>query len=132
MENEVEELVELEEGVPYFINEKELGKLYVVKKVELFEDGKISFDYDEENSLISGADILEIPNRNLEIIVEYTKDSFIKSVIHTLRKYAYLSNYDYVSYENYAGGFITDDLCTRNDVTISKVMPRLFRKILDN
>ncbi len=132
MEADVKELVELGENAPYFIKEEELGKFYIVKRIEIFEDNTINFDCDDKNHLILGMDILEIPNRKLEIIVEYAKNYLIRSVVSTLKKYAYISNYDYVSYENYSNRFIIENLCTRNNLNISKIMPRLFRKIINN
>ncbi len=133
MENErdVIEVFELEENAPYFINEGKFGEVYVVNNIELFEGDNIKFNHDSD-PLILGKDILEVPNRKLEIIVEYTHGYFIKSFVDTLRKYAYLNNYDYVYYENYASGFMNDDLCKRGNIQVSKIMPRLFRKILNN
>lgn len=132
MESDVKEVLELEENAPYLIDETELGKFYIVKSIGLLENEAFIFNYSDNDPLSLGRDILEVPNRKLEIIVEHEKGYLIGPVVYNLRKYAHLSNYDYVSYEPYMGQFINNVLCTKDNIKISKVMPRLFRKILDN
>lgn len=124
-------------GTPYFIKETGSGVFYVVKsatrtkKTEASTEGGLEFD-EEIGELRSGMEIIETPNRNLKILVEFPLDAFsIPYIIQELRKYAQVSNYDFVSYEPF-GEYISRAVAQQGNTLVSKVIPRIFRRAVNN
>lgn len=131
MENKLEhELI----GSPYFIRSSDEENFDVVKTVFSNQrEGSWSYSFDEQEKLILGRDIMEVPTRGLILAIEnpmVQKNGIdiALSFIGECRKFAKLSLCDYFSTELTNGKYISQGINNRYSI----VRPRLFRKIIDN
>ena len=78
-----------------------------------------------------GNDIIEIPNRNLSIVVRSYKNNLIKGIITELRKFGMLTLSNYFTYETF-GVEICKYLPCEGNFEVVEVKPRIFRKYVND
>lgn len=124
------------DGKPYFIKETKNGVFQAVKKYTSINDSvDYSTDFDNDlGTLTLGLDIREVPNRGISILVRIpvTEElAWISYVVEQCRKYASVTGCEYVSVEKF-GHYTFHEISRNSSDSYKEVVPRLFRKIVDN
>ena len=122
---------------PYFLHEtSKLGEFYIVESiVDMDGDNyRIRYHSDEEDLTILtlNQDIIETPNRNIELYLDInTNNLILPSVIREVKKLCQISFHDYVTLEPYGEGNFRATQ-KRNGTYDVIFRPRLFRRANNN
>jgi len=126
-----ERIVWLKEGFPHFLDEVENGKFKKVKAFRYWTNpGDSEYEYDWNESLIVGHDIVETPNRNISVLVKCNKDwdagKVLFSILNECQKLAEVSKHDFVSIEPF-GDKLGKLISTDGNSKLIEIKPRLFK-----
>ncbi|MAG02480.1 hypothetical protein CMI42_04025 [Candidatus Pacearchaeota archaeon] len=131
------ETIAIGERAPLFIEEFDPGLFYIVKEIKIRRDGTFYFKYFDEyggplsQGLEINVDLREIPNRGIPLLVECSnEESIISAAFELMKSQAYRDNYDYFSYQPIKGDSVVGKINVFGTGSESKVIPRLFTKIL--
>ena len=128
----VEKFIPLKEGVPIFLDEIENGIFLKVKGMRGEDNpGYSEFDHGIiEQKLILGTDIIEIPNRNISLLLK-TQDlglDLLSSIVQECMKLAEISNNDFVTIDCF-GEKLCNLVSQNNNTKFLEIKPRLFRRV---
>jgi hypothetical protein len=122
-------------GNPYLLAETEKGVFYIVTSLREVNYGKKVwkwlYEMDVGCKLERGLDINEIPTRGLSILVRSKSLFSLPDIIEEARKFSYVADADYFSFENF-GKLVYRDLGNEGNTNLFEVKPRLFGKIVHN
>jgi len=114
---------------PHFLIEKESGIFEVARVIET-DDESWSYKANSElGELILGESIIELPNRNLSLLLKIKKDTpIIFSISEELKKFAQISSIGFIAYESFS-----NEICryikSDNKFNLIEIKPRIFKKI---
>ena len=116
-------------GKPYFVLTSDEEIFRVIGSVSSNKkEFNWNYNYNEETEeLILGRDIIEVPTRGLNLLVNKC-DKMGLEIINKSQKFAKLCLCDYVGLEKINGDY-SGKAISKNYI---KIQPRLFRKIIDN
>ena len=128
-----ERIVWLKEGFPHFLDEVENGKFKIVKAFRYWTNpGESEYEYNCNENLIIGHDIVETPNRNISFLVKCNKDwdtgKVLFSILNECQKLAEVSKHDFVSIEPF-GEKLGKLISTDGNSKLIELRPRLFKKV---
>ena len=114
---------------PYFVTTNDEEIFHVIGSIS---NNKKEFNWkyhykEEAEELILGRDIIEVPTRGLNILVNKCDKTGLE-IINQSQKFAKLCLCDYVGLEKINGDY-SGKAISKNYI---KIQPRLFRKIIDN
>ncbi len=124
------------DGRPYYLREHSPGTFLVAKSFWCEKENGANvteFEWNEDiGELLLGLNIRELPNRNLNLLLEVPKcEPAAHYLIPTLIKFAQVVGCDYVCPE-FFGNYTVETIHQRGDITLFKAIPRLFRKIVND
>ncbi|MBT4135474.1 hypothetical protein HOD75_03690 [archaeon] len=114
---------------PHLLIEKESGIFEVARIIET-DDKSWSYEANSEHGeLILGESLIELPNRNLSLLLKIEKDTpIIFSISEELKKFAEISAISFITYETFS-----DEICRHitsdSKFNLIEVKPRIFKKI---
>lgn len=128
----VEKIVWLKEGFPYFLDEIENGVFHAVKAFRYFTNpGYSEYEYDWDiGKLTIGRDIIEIPNRNVSMLVKCNDEgeNVLSEILNECLKLAEISSHDYVSLEPF-GSKLGKLIFIEGKTKLIEIRPRFFKKV---